>query len=67
MSTHGGEETWSMTMKKHILLTGQSKKPDPWGREQPRGKNKRRERKIRFKLHLSQCQHASLSDDSAAV
>jgi hypothetical protein len=67
MSTHGGEETWLMTLKNTYSKLGNTKKQIPGEENNPEEKSKRRERNLRFKSHLSQYKHASLSDDSAAV
>ena len=53
--------------EKHIHQTGQYKKPDPWGREQPRVKEQKKRKKHSLQITLITVQHASLSDDSAAV
>ena len=67
MSTHGGEETWLMTLKNTYSKLDKTKNQIPGEENNPEEKSKRRERNIHFKSHSSQCKHASLSDDSAAV
>jgi len=66
MSTHGGEERWSRTLKdiyiklKSITLGNRS------NQRKEKEKEQRNERDISLKSHLSQCKHASLSSDLAA-
>ena len=65
MSTHGGEETWSMTLKYKYTKLDNKRNQIPGEENKPGEKNNIRERIIHFKSHLSQYTGASLSDDSA--
>jgi hypothetical protein len=60
MSTHGGEETWLMTLKDTYSKPDKTRIQIPGDKKNPEEQNERRERNIHFKSYLSQCKTCML-------